>query len=304
MLKVGKVKINDTHYPGEDLYSDGPIEEEMLEIAKSYSREEHNKVIAKKQSWPVLYHFSHLRENIILGCPISSEDRVLEIGAGCGAITGALAKRAGKVTSVDLSMKRSLINAYRHKEYDNLEIVVGNFEDVQKDLNEKFDLITLIGVFEYALSYISDPNPYEEFLRIIKRHLKREGRIVIAIENKFGLKYWAGCQEDHTGIYFEGLTGYKKSKYARTFSKIELCRIFESVGFANWKFYYPYPDYKFPMKMFSDEYLPNKGELDNNIINFDRERKALFDESLVFDEIINDGMFPYFSNSFLILLEV
>ena len=303
MFKVGKVKINDTHYGGEDLYSDGPIEDEMLEIAKSYSREDYNKVIEEKKDWAILYHFSHLRENIISGLTISSKDSVLEIGSGCGAITGALARRARKVTCIDLSMKRSLINAYRHQEFENLEIHVGNFKDVEETLNEKYDVITLIGVFEYAVGYISGSNPYEDFLHMIKKHLSDEGRIVIAIENKFGLKYWAGCREDHTGRYFEGLEGYKNTAYARTFSVVELKRLFENVGLKEGEFYYPYPDYKFPLKFFSDDYLPERGELNiNHYVNFDRERLTLFDEQAVYGGIIQDGMYPYFANSFLVVL--
>ncbi len=40
---------------------------------------------------------------------------VLEIGAGCGAISGVLCRNAKHVTSVDLSKRRSLINANRNK---------------------------------------------------------------------------------------------------------------------------------------------------------------------------------------------
>lgn len=58
--KIGKVTLDYEFYPGEDLYSDGPVEEELLEIARSYGEEELNRVIAEKNSWPVLYHFSHI----------------------------------------------------------------------------------------------------------------------------------------------------------------------------------------------------------------------------------------------------
>jgi len=303
MLKVGKIAIDDNCYKDEDLYSDGGIEDEMLEIAKFFDETQYNKIIAKRKDWAILYHFSHLRRNIVSWIPMTKEDSVLEIGAGCGAITGALAKRGKNVSAVDLSMKRSLINAHRHKELDNIKLYVGNFEDVEKRLKEKYDIATLIGVFEYAVSFINTPDPYEEFLRIIKKRLNQGGRIIIAIENKFGLKYWAGCQEDHTGKYFEGLEGYRNTSYARTFSKVELERMFNRVGFEKWNFYYPYPDYKFPTKIFSDDYLPSVEELNNNYNNFDRERLVLFDELAVYNEIIKDNMFPYFSNSFLVILE-
>lgn len=34
----------------------------------------------------------------------------------------------------------------------------------------------------------------------ISGYLKEDGKLLIAIENKFGLKYWAGS-EDHTGKF-------------------------------------------------------------------------------------------------------
>ena len=35
MQKIGSITIDDTYYPGKDLYSDGEIEDEMLDIAKN-----------------------------------------------------------------------------------------------------------------------------------------------------------------------------------------------------------------------------------------------------------------------------
>ncbi|MFN1862475.1 hypothetical protein ACK2FV_05650 [Clostridioides difficile] len=170
-------------------------------------------------------------------------------------------------------------------------------------MTEKYDYITLIGVFEYAESYINSKKPYIEFLRIVKKHLKKNGKIIIAIENRLGLKYWAGCKEDHLGTYFEGLEGYREDKGIKTFSKNELEDIFKLVGFYKYNFYYPYPDYKLPITIYSDEYLPKLGELNNNFRNFDLDRVVTFNETEVFDSIIKNNLFPIFSNSYLIILE-
>lgn len=300
---VGKVCLDYTWYPGEDLYSDGEIEDRLLEIAESNREEQLNQVIAREKDWAVLYHLSHIRENIVDWIPITKEETVLEIGAGCGAITGALARKAKQVTCVDLSKKRSLVNANRHKEMENIQILVGNFQDIEKQLPSSYDYITLIGVFEYAQGYIGTEHPYEEFLRQITSHLKPGGKLVIAIENRLGLKYWAGCSEDHTGHLFEGLENYPDPAGVRTFSKPGLERLFKNTGFSSWKFYYPYPDYKLPMVIYSDDYLPRQGELTTNQWNFDRERLVLFEESKVYDSLIEDGLFPQYSNSYLVILE-
>ena len=148
--QIGKVKINLVHYPGEDLYCDGEIEDELLTIARDYAEVEYPRIIEEKKSWPILYHLSKLRENIVEWLPIDKNMKVLEIGSGCGAITGALAKKAGEVTCIDLSRKRSLINAYRHMDCDNVTIHVGNFQDIEPDIPEDYDFICLIGVFEYG----------------------------------------------------------------------------------------------------------------------------------------------------------
>lgn len=206
------------------------------------------------------------------------------------------------VNCIELSKKRSQINAYRNREYENVKILVGNFQDIEKNLEQKYDYITLIGVFEYADGYIEGENPYICMLEVVKKHLAPGGKLVIAIENRLGLKYWAGCTEDHVGTYFEGLEGYTHTKGVRTFSKPEWEKMIEIVGMKA-EFFYPYPDYKFPIAVYSDEYLPNKGELNLNSANFDRARLELFDESKVYDNLIEEDMFPMFSNSFLIVLE-
>ena len=299
--KIGKVTLDYEFYPGEDLYSDGPVEEELLEIARSYGEEELNRVIAEKNSWPVLYHFSHIRQNILEWLPIRKTDKVLEIGSGCGPITGALAKKAGSVTCIDLSKMRSTINAYRNRECDNVKIMVGNFQDIEVSLTEKYDYITLIGVFEYSEVYIGTHQPYVEMLRRISRHLEKDGKLVIAIENRLGLKYWAGCTEDHVGKYFEGIENYPDTKGVRTFSRKELQELIDAAGSFQTTFYYPYPDYKFPLTIYSDKRLPKKGELKDNFCNFDRPRIQLFNEERVYDSLVDAGLFPEFSNSFLVI---
>lgn len=300
--QIGKIILDLTHYPGEDYYCDGQVEDELLEIVKNYSRVEYQKIIEEKKSWPILYHLSPLRENVVDWIPMSSDTRVLEVGSGCGAITGALARKAGEVVCVDLSKKRSMINAYRHSECDNVTIHVGNFRDIEPDLPSNFDFIFLIGVFEYGQSYMGEERPFEEFLSIIMKHLAPGGRVVIGIENKYGLKYFAGCKEDHLGTWFSGIENYADGGGVRTFSRRGLEKIFAACGVKKYSFYYPYPDYKFMTTLYSDAYLPGKGELSNNIRNFDRDRMLLFNEKYAFDGIVEDNLFSVFANSYEVII--
>ena len=142
MQKVGNVIIDDMFYSGTDEYSDGSIENELLEYVQKY--EDEMQILRLDNRWPILYHISPVRKNILEWYEFKREAEVLEVGAGCGAVTGAICERAKTVTGIDLSMKRSLINAYRNKRYNNLKILVGNFNDIR--LEQKYDYINLIGV--------------------------------------------------------------------------------------------------------------------------------------------------------------
>lgn len=300
MEQIGNVILDDAYYPGEDLYSDGTVEDHILELVKFYSEDEYPQVIAREKDWAVMYHLAHERENILSWYPFSPGAKVLEVGSGCGAVTGAVSEAARSVTCIDLSKKRSMVNALRHRHGGNITIRLGNFQDVEKDLEDDFDYATLIGVFEYGRGYIGGEKPYHGFLNAVMRHIRPGGKLLLAIENKFGLKYWAGCREDHVGVYFEGLEGYRHTARVRTFTRPELIRIVEECGYRDYKFYYPYPDYKFPSVVYSDEYLPRTGELNRNINNFDRDRLVLMDEARVYDQILKDGLFPLYANSFFL----
>lgn len=229
--RIGKVTLNLDYYDGQDFYSDGAIEEHLLQLVKENEPDLYQDLILREKNWAVMYHLSEQRENILAWYPMEPSASVLEVGAGCGAISGILAKKAGRVVANDLSKMRSTINAYKNKDADNLEIMVGNFNRVADNLEETFDYVTLIGVFEYAKTYIQEPDAYGVFLDKINRHLKPGGKILMAIENRLGMKYFAGCKEDHVGKYFEGIeswyrrsgnvqqTGTGKAEYQRTTQK-------------------------------------------------------------------------------------
>ena len=295
--QVGKVTLDYRFYGGQDQYSDGDIEDDLLKLITEEPDVE--KILASDKRWPVLYHFSPVRQNILEWYPFRKDASVLEIGAGCGAISGVLCRNAKHVTSVDLSKRRSLINANRNRDYDNLTIVVGNFNDVV--LEEKYDYITLIGVLEYAAYYTDAKQPFEAFLKKIGGYLKEDGKLLLAIENKYGLKYWAGAREDHTGKFFDGLEGYIDTESrVRTFSKDALKDMIKAAGYSKTEFYYPFPDYKFPVQIFSDEYLPKEDDLNVGLDTFDHTRMMLFNENRVYAGLLKEKKFDFFANSFFV----
>ncbi len=295
--KIGNVILNYDYYSGKDLYSEGDeTENKVLEIVKRTDNYEEE--IMNNNDWILIYQLLRQRENIVEPMEILPTDEVLEIGAGMGALTGAIAKQCKKIDCIDLSKRRSRVNAYRNKQYDNIEIFVGNFQDMK--ITKKYDVITLIGVLEYAQHYIDSDKPYDEFLKIISHCLKPNGKLYIAIENRLGLKYLAGCCEDHLGKPFVGIEGYKKQDNVKTFTKSQLETLILNNGFKSTYFYYPYPDYKLPEIIYSDDFLPTPGSDIPVDSNYALERIRCFDERKVYKSMCDSKELRTLSNSFLI----
>lgn len=281
-------------YNDRDHYSDGDIENEILDIVTQYGEFPPEELI---RDYTMAYHLSPIRENILNWYPFPGECRILEIGSGCGGITGLLCRKAGQVVSVELSKRRATINYERHKAYDNLKIIVANFNDLC--LEEKFDYVVLNGVFEYAASFTKTEHPYGDFLDFAASYLKEDGKLLIAIENRLGIKYFNGAKEDHTNCYFSGLDHYKGVETVKTFSKGEWKELLEERGLPYFRFYYPYPDYKFPQEIFSQDAMSNM-RYGKPYINLERERLWLFDEYQLLNTLGREGIADHFANSFLI----
>lgn len=293
------MKINYDFYTGNDSYCDGDTEKDVISYLKEYGEEGYSKIFEKDIRWPVYYHITPIRKNILKWYPFKENAEVLEIGAGMGAITNILCDKATHVTAVELSKQRASAIIERCQDKNNLELIIGNFNDIKFD--KKFDYITLIGVLEYAPLYTNSDNPFKSFLDYIKTLLKDDGKLLIAIENQMGIKYFSGAPEDHTGKIFDGITGYENKNGIRTFGKLELTNLLKNSGFDNTKYYYPLPDYKLPTKIFSDEYMPN----DNTINDYtpyvaNDNFGVIFDEKKVYSELIKNNMFENMANSFFV----
>lgn len=306
LFLMAQIASNVTNDNLNSTYSDGDeYENAILNAVSDENSQSKVKELINTGEWVYTYHLSAERENLLSWIDFKESESALEVGAGCGAITGLLCRKLGKVTAIEPSNRRLQILKERFKKYSNLETLTDNIQNLKS--NEKYDYVTSIGVLEYSGKSIKAEDPFAEFINILKGFLKQEGKLIIAIENRFGLKYWSGAPEDHTGKYFEGIEGYPFAKDIQTFSKLELENLLKSQGFSKIDFFYPTPDYKFPTQIFSDKQLPST---ENPISAFSLpsyhggHREIIFDEKKVMEGIVSNNMFDFFSNSFLVIAQI
>ncbi|MEE4676791.1 glycosyltransferase [Pseudomonas alliivorans] len=202
--------------------------------------------------WAKLYHLSSSRGNLFRPFEhLLKGKTVLEIGAGCGAISRYLGEAGAEVLALEGSPRRAAIAASRTRGLNNITLLSERFDDFKID--QQFDVVTLIGVLEYASMFSNDSDPAYGMLARVRKLLKPDGHLFIAIENQLGLKYFAGAPEDHLGIAMYGIEGRYLDRQPKTFGRKELEALINRAGFGASDFLSPYPDYKIPNSMVTEK---------------------------------------------------
>ena len=223
------MQMNDISYEILDLFKKyGADKEGILKILEADSRPE------------VLYALSDIRRNLMDWMDFSGQENVLQLGSDYGVITGLLAERCDHVAVVDERDENLVVNQKMNDAYTNVSYIkAADFQKMETTEKEgKYDLVVLRSdrsemdiktIFAQAASYLSE-----------------KGRLIFACENALGLSFLSGAvhDEDETA-----------------FTKGELEEAFKEAGLSRVEFYYPMPEYKRAASVYSDRYLPGKGDI-------------------------------------------
>lgn len=294
-------------------YSDGSDAErylhEVLDNASDLSSDSEELQLAIRD-WPSEYHLSPKRANLLRPLPLGPGARVLELGCGCGAITRYLGETGCDVEAIEGSAVRAGLARLRCRGLDNVSIVQANFNRLTLP-DDEYDHVLLIGVAEYARRFSpdaqSDRGAVVDLLTRVRRSLKPGGKLLIAIENRTGMKYLHGAHEDHYSLRFVGIDDYSIPAGIRTYTRREWREIADDVGFGHHVFLYPFPDYKIPTVYLGDSYVERDLNAWCHLEGIDSvDYTFLFDpyvpESLTWQGYNAAGVLGDLANSFMLVL--
>lgn len=196
--------------------------------------------------------------------------------------------------------KRNIINWYDFKKDANLLGIGKNIEEYSDCLHEKLSQITLIEDFtenikiEEQFDYILVKDEIQK-IDAVKRYLKQDGTILLLLNNRFGIHYFAG--DTYEKQLFSTICGQNEN----LLSKKQIEDVLENQGFSNYKFFYPLPNYQMPNVIFSDDYLPNYADTKLLYNHLYQEGTVLvFDEVEALKQVTKAGQFSFFANSYLV----
>ncbi|MBO9556693.1 MAG: methyltransferase [Cellulomonas sp.] len=263
-----------------------------------------DELFATAESWPERYHLSPSRANVLRALDLPTEATVLEVGAGCGAITRYLGETCAHVDALEPTFARARVAAERTRDLPGVAVVNGEVVDLPAE--SAYDLVVVVGVLEYVGGGGADDAPYVDFLQRLRGALRPGGRLVLAIENPLGVKYLAGAPEDHSNQVFHSVEGYPVDGPARTFSRRKLAGLAHAAGFEQTDVLGAFPDYKLTRAVLSDGLYEHAPGLADNLPAFPSPdwttpRPVLLDEQALWGELVAAGVGPEFANSLLLI---
>lgn len=295
---------------------------DILDLLKKYDHDT-NAALAGENSPQCLYAFSPLRENLFEWVEFEADSRILQIGSDYGSFTGILAEQAKEVVVLDPRDENLEVNRIRHGARSNVTYVRGDLRDQvqwKKEEQEKAaaesegNTVIAIGgrnaelfkvykadtsgrsvkeilfqPFDYIVlgTFLMQCKKEEaaELLKEAASYLKEGGVLLAAVENETGVRYWMGAEKmEHSYLEseFRGLFAELTKTWGGTFTM-----------------YYPVPDYRYPVAVYSDHYLPETGDVTNISARLDGPGFWFGSEEEAMAKACQNGMFTKFNNSFL-----
>jgi len=228
------------------------------------------RLIQPTQPWVYRYIVDESRAHWQFLLPLSSESDVLDIGAGWGTLSFALAPVVRSVTSLELVEPRVEFLRLRREQTGLRNVHVVQAQAANLPCAEAaFDTVIVNGVLEWLGLSDTDRDPHtaqRRFLERVCRCLRPGGTLYLAIENRFGFQYLRGAP-DHSGLRFTSLLprslaslacsmfgkrrndqpgGPLRAYRTYTYSYWGYKRLLRSAGFGRQQFWVLLPSYQCP----------------------------------------------------------
>ena len=260
---------------------------ELLDLLEKYKGDAEAALRGETSPW-CLYAFSPLRENLFEWLEMKKNDRVLQVGSDYGSCTGLFSERAGEVVVLDQRDENLEVNRRRHGEKGNLCLIRGELPKADaeslgwKEYKGKagFDYVILPSMLS-----ATEKSGAADLLERAAALVRPGGKLLAAAENESGVRYFMGAEPfEHSflEVEFRGLFEDLKEKFGGTAM-----------------LYYPVPDYRYPATIYSDDYLPQTGDVTNISARLDGPGLWFGNEEKAMANACRNGDFAKFTNSFL-----
>lgn len=178
---------------------------------------------------------------------------------------------------------------------------VSQYEKQNQETGDIYDYVVLAD----ALEYLKSPS---ETIKRLSNNLKDDGLMLIAMDNRLGLRYFCGDRDAFTERNFDSLEDYgrinendKANLKGRAYSKAEVIDFLSDAGLCDAHSFSVLPCVEEPHFLYAEDVLPDMDELMIRYKFYYRNPDTIFlEEEKMLKTIIKNGMFHQMAGGYLI----
>ena len=167
---------------------------------------------------------------------------------------------------------------------------------------KEYDYVLMVGMLAIAKEFMNSENPRLDLLSKAKSYLKEDGVLLIAEDNKFGIKNWNGKRDLDGTLDYREITRQYNPNENGLLAKHQIKELLSKIGITNNKFYYLFPDFNIPNLIITDDYILTEEDITRNFESYEEGEYVNFNENLALTQIVKESpeQAKFFANSFFI----
>ena len=163
------------------------------------------------------------------------------------------------------------------------------------------------GLYDYIISIrdIERTERAEPLLKVWHGMLKPNGKLILGMNNRLGLRYFCGDRDIYTERNFDGIENYKHIEgigkpSGRMYSRAEITRMLWQTGWTRFRFYSVLSDLNNPAFIFADDFLPNEDLANRLFPTYHSPSTVFLREEELQSDLTENGLFHAVANAYVI----